>query len=185
MIIITSGGAYTDIDAYAGCVAYAELLRLQGKNAEAVLEPPLNASVPPYLRNLPVQYSRQYQPDDTDQFVLIDISDESVFAPFVAHDRISEIIDHHPGFERYWAGQKHIKAQIEVVGAACTQVFERWQDGGVLGKLPAATAQLLMGGILDNTLGLKAHITTARDVHAYEQLQSLVGDHGTFIEQYF
>ena len=35
-IIVTSGNRYIDIDAYASCIAYANLLRLKGKNAIAV-----------------------------------------------------------------------------------------------------------------------------------------------------
>jgi inorganic pyrophosphatase/exopolyphosphatase len=185
MIIVTSGGAYTDIDAYAGCVAYAELLRLGGEDAEAVLEPRLNASITPYLRSLSARYLKAYEPNNNDVYVIIDTSEEGTFAPFVVHERIREVIDHHPGFERYWADQSHVKAQIEIVGAACTQVFERWGDVGRLKDMSTVIAELLMAGILDNTLGLKAHITTPRDIEAYRKLQELAGDSGTFIERYF
>lgn len=185
MIIVTSGGKYTDIDAYGGCVAYAELLRQGGEEAEAVLEPPLNASVTPHLRSLPVKYSQRYQPVDADMFVLVDISEERVFAPFVTRGRISEIIDHHPGFEAFWAAQEHVKAQIEVVGAACTQIFERWEGSGKTAELSQPLAQLLMAGILDNTLYFKATITTDRDRVSYEKLQAVVSDDGTFAERYF
>ena len=30
MIVVTSGSAYLDIDAYAGCIAFAQVLNLQG-----------------------------------------------------------------------------------------------------------------------------------------------------------
>lgn len=184
-VIVTSGGAYTDIDAYGGCVAYAELLRQNGEAAEAVLEAPLNASIPPHLRELPVRFIQNYLPNDADEFVLIDISEERVFAPFVAHEHIKEIIDHHPGFEAFWANQKHVKAQIEIVGAACTQVFERWEKANKIANLDKSLAKLLMAGILDNTLCLKAAITTDRDRQAYEQMRTIVDDDGTFAERYF
>jgi len=95
------------------------------------------------------------------------------------------VIDHHPGFENYWAERKHVRPQIEVVGAACTQIFERWQTTDRLTEMSTEIAKLLMAGILDNTLGLKAQITTSRDVDAYRKLQEAVGDNGAFIETYF
>jgi hypothetical protein len=36
MRVVTSGSAYLDIDAFACCIAYAELLNHQGINARAV-----------------------------------------------------------------------------------------------------------------------------------------------------
>lgn len=185
MIIVTSGGAYTDIDAYAACIAYAELLRRHGHDSRAVLEPALNVSVTPYLRGLQADFHRTYSPNAADTYVLIDISDGQFFAPFVVHERITEVIDHHPGFEKYWASEPHVKAQIEIVGATCTQIVERWVESGELPSMPVEIAQLLMAGILDNTLGLKARITTERDMNAYEKLQALIGDRGSFIEAYF
>jgi len=185
MIVVTSGGNYTDIDAYGGCIAYAALLQLEGKAAVAVLEPTLNASIPPYLRKLPVHYSKLYQEGETDTFVIIDTSDPATFASFVELKHVEEVIDHHPGFERYWGQHKKVKTQIEVVGAACTQIFERWGSAGRLQEMSAEIAELLMAGILDNTLGLKASITHQRDIDAYHQLQAITGDHGRFMEQYF
>ncbi len=46
MKVVTSGAAYLDIDAYACCIAYAELLNHQGVEARAVSSAPLNASIP-------------------------------------------------------------------------------------------------------------------------------------------
>ena len=36
MKIVTAGSRYIDIDAYAGCIAYANLLNLKGIQAKAV-----------------------------------------------------------------------------------------------------------------------------------------------------
>src|SRR3989344_4504224 len=44
-IIVTTGQPFTDIDALACAIAYTELLRLEGKDAEAVLPGPLNKSI--------------------------------------------------------------------------------------------------------------------------------------------
>lgn len=36
MIVITSGSRYIDIDAYATCIGYRELLKLKGIEAKAI-----------------------------------------------------------------------------------------------------------------------------------------------------
>lgn len=51
MRVVTSGSAYVDIDAYAGCVTYAELLQVQGNEAEAISTAPLNESISKTVRN--------------------------------------------------------------------------------------------------------------------------------------
>ena len=51
MIVVTSGSAYLDIDAYAGCIAFAQLLNLQGLEAKAISSAPLNQSISQTLRD--------------------------------------------------------------------------------------------------------------------------------------
>ena len=52
MKIVTSGSAYLDIDAYAGCIACAELLNVLGEPAKALSSAPLNDSICASLRAL-------------------------------------------------------------------------------------------------------------------------------------
>ena len=184
MIIVTSGDAFVDIDAYAGCLAYAELLRQQGKEAVAIMSPRVNASIPTYLLQ-PTDQALYQHPPTADAYVLIDISDKEHFAYFVEQTKITEVIDHHPGFEKYWQSQSYVHTQIEQVGSACTQIFERWQAASRIEYLPIPLAKLLMAGILDNALGFKAQITTDRDHRAYTELQRIINDDSTFIRTYF
>lgn len=60
MKIVTSGAPYMDIDAYGGCVAYAELLRILGSHARAVSTAPLNESISKTVRSwqAPLQSKR-------------------------------------------------------------------------------------------------------------------------------
>ena len=185
MKIVTSGSRYIDIDAYAGCIAYAELLQKQGHPAQAVAEAALNQSVPPILREWQADFKTDYVPSDDDTFILIDVSEAKYFEDFVDQDRIDEIIDHHLGFEQYWQGRIGGNAVIEDVGAACTQVFEKWEKAGRLDDMSQISARLLMCGILDNTLNFGADITTVRDHHAYEELSSIAGLPEDWPAQYF
>ena len=175
MRVVTSGARYIDIDAYAGCVAYAELLQKLGQPAQAVGEAVLNESIPSIVREWQTDFKTAYVPSGSDTFTLIDVSEPEYFETFVDHDRIDEIIDHHPGLEQYWHDRIGGRAAIEHVGAACTQVFERWEQAAVLGRMSETSARLLMCGILDNTLNFGAEITTGRDENAYEALGKIAG----------
>ena len=177
MKIITSGSSYLDIDAYAACIAYAELLNCLGEPARAVSTAPLNDSITASIRAWDVGLDA-HVPEAQDQFVLVDVSHPSFLDPIVDIDRVVAVFDHHSGFENYWQERLGERARIEHVGAAATQIYECWQAAGVLEKMRPLTAKLLLSAILDNTLNFGAHVTTACDHAAYAALASLacVGD---------
>jgi inorganic pyrophosphatase/exopolyphosphatase len=170
MRVITSGSRYLDIDAYAACIGYAELLRLEGTKAQAISTAPLNGSISPKLRIWKPRFTNKYISSPDDSFTLIDVSDPDHFDELVDLERIDEVIDHHPGFESYWAAHSGVQAQIESIGAACTQVYGRWHESGFLPRIKPTTARLMICGILDNTLNFGARITTLRDKNAYREL---------------
>lgn len=184
MKVVTAGSAYMDIDAYAGCVAEAELLKLCGEEAYAASSAPLNESIPQSLRTLGVGLE-EYRVSNNDEFVLVDVSKEDFFDPIVQNGAIVEVIDHHPGQEQYWAERIGDKATIEFIGASCTQVFERWVAQGKLDELKPDIARLLAAGILDNTLNFNAEVTTNRDRNAYATLVMIGGLPDDFPAQYF
>ena len=173
MKIITSGGRYLDIDAYAGCIAYAELLQQQGTDVQAVSLATLNESIPAIVRGWNAPLVTEYTPSPNDTYTLIDVSEPEYFESFVDANRIDEVIDHHPGLEEYWQERIGDRATIEHVGAACTQVYEKWEQAGIADQISERSAGLLMCGILDNTLNFGAAITNQRDKHAYQQLEKL------------
>lgn len=185
MKIITSGSKYLDIDAYAGCIAYAELLQKLGVNAQAVSTAPLNQTIPPTIRGWNGTLITSYTPSPSDSYTLIDISNPDNFENFVDHSRIDTIIDHHPGFEQYWEDSLGDDALIEHVGAACTQVFEQWEQAGFISQISKTSARLLMCGILDNTLNFGAEITTKRDKDAYKILSQYADLPTDWPSQYF
>jgi len=170
MRIITAGAGYTDIDAYGGIIAYAELLRRQGQEALAVTTAPLNESIPPIVREWPVELATEYAPKPDDTYTLIDVSEPDFFEGFVDIGRVEGVIDHHPGKEAFWQEKIGSKARIEHVGAACTQVYEEWKVAGLQDEMSETSARLLMCGILDNTLNFGAKITNNRDHMAYRAL---------------
>jgi inorganic pyrophosphatase len=183
--IVTSGSQYIDIDAYGATVAYAELLNLQGVAAKAVTSAPINASVPPSVKAWGAPIDQHYVPTADDTFTLVDLSDPTRFDRLVDHEKIDEVIDHHPGHVNQWHERPDVKTDIEFVGSACTMIFERWQKAGLISQMSALSAKLLMCGILDNTLNFKATISTARDRTAYDQLLPISGLPNDWPKRYF
>ncbi|EUB85604.1 DHH family phosphoesterase [Pseudomonas sp. GM30] len=184
MKIITSGASYLDIDAYACCIAYAELLNLQGISARAVSSARPNGSVSPTVLSWGAEFHR-YSPQANDEFVLVDVSDYQHFDPLVVLDQVVEVIDHHPGFERYWAERLGCAADIRPIGAAATLVFQRWQSTGLLPRISVHSAALLATAILDNTLNFSGQMTTELDIEAYEILAPRANLPANWPEQYF
>jgi inorganic pyrophosphatase len=185
MKIVTSGAGYIDIDAYAGCIAYAELLRLKGHDAKAICEAPWNESISSSVRAWKVPFETVYTPANDDSFIIIDVSDPGHFEKFADLERVVEVIDHHPGFEQYWQERIGEKAQIEFIGAACTQVYEQWKAAGAIDSISVVSARLLIAGILDNTLNFGAEITTTRDRIAYDDLLKIAELPNDWTAQYF
>lgn len=159
MIVVTSGKTYLDIDAYASAIAYANLLRLKGVEAKAISTAQINGSITQSLLNLNLQLDK-YEPTENDKYILIDISNKDYFEPFVKESDIIEIIDHHSGYEKYWTNKLKEKAKIEFIGSVATMIVELYEKEGVMNKISKEMATLLISAILDNTLNLKARITT-------------------------
>lgn len=184
MKIVTAGNRYIDIDAYAGCIAYAKLLNLKGIEAKAVSTAKINKSITPNLLKLNPRLE-EYERDDNDEFIIIDVSNKDYFDDIVVENKIIEVIDHHVGYEEYWQNKLGEKAKIEFIGAVATLIVELYEKEKMIEKMPKDIAYLLMAAILDNTLYFKAKVTTDRDKSAYKKLEMIVDNKENYAEKYF
>lgn len=184
MKVVTSGSRYIDIDAYAGCIAYSHLLKLKGIQAKAVSTAKLNESITKRLLELGVNLD-EYTPTEKDEFVVVDVSDRAFFDNLVKEDKVVEIIDHHTGFEDCWEKKLGNNSKIEFIGAVATIIFELYEKENLQDKITEDIAYLMMSAILDNTLNLKAKITTDRDKVAYKKLEKIVKDSENYASRYF
>lgn len=183
MVIVTSGKKYIDIDAYAGCIAYAQLLNLKGIKSKAISKAKLNESITKSLLNLNIKLDK-YEPKEDDEYIVIDVSNKDYFDTFVREEKIIEIIDHHVGYEKYWKNKLKEKAKIEFIGSVATIIVELYEEENLINKISKDLAILLISAILDNTLNLKAKITTQRDIIAYKKLENIINDK-SYPEKYF
>ena len=181
--IVTSGKKYIDIDAYAGCIAYSKLLNSIGYKSFAVTSANYNESISMIIKNLGYNFD-EYEPNSDDEFIILDVSNPDMFDEIVKIEKVFDIIDHHTGFENYW-NEIGINNEIEFIGSVCTIVFEKYNYYNKLKLLDTNLCKLLTAGILDNTLNLKASITTERDINAYNKLLKIGNIADTWANEYF
>lgn len=175
MIVLTVGKTYVDIDGYASCLAYRELLKMLGIKAKFVTHSILNYSIIKSLLDLPYKVD-DYLVKEDDNFIILDLSNKDYFPDFVKEDRIVELIDHHSGFEKYWNDKLNENVVIDKIGAVATIIVEKYEQNDLLKKMNKDIAKLLMAAILDNTLNFTAQITSDRDRMAYKKLQLITGE---------
>ncbi len=187
MKIITAGSTYLDIDAYACAVAMAELLQLQGEPAVAYSAATANYSVCTSLTE-EGKLLRTLPPDcdpETAQYIIVDVSDPGYIKDAVPLAQVTEVYDHHTGFEAYWQDRIGDRACIEFIGAAATLIYRRWQEAGRTEQMSVSTARLLTAAILDNTLYLTSANTTPEDKAAFRALCRQAGADADWCAAYF
>ena len=184
MVVVTAGNKYLDIDAYASCVAYVKLLNAMGVDAVFASSATINASVSSVVRRYDHMILGNYVPKKDDKFIVLDVSNPDFIDKIVQKSNLIEIIDHHTGFETYW-NKNGRKVQIEFIGSVATIIFEKIVEANKTEILNPDMCKLLIAAILDNTLNLKASITTDRDLKAYKMLSKIGRVPKSFKDEYF
>ncbi len=181
--MVTCWWGFVDIDGFACAIAYAELLGLEWKDATAVLTDPLNASVTPEIRAIGAEFSATSKTGDS--YVIVDMSDPEKIQEFAPLDGISEIYDHHFGFEEYWGSRLGKRAKIEPVGAAATLIWEEFKTRGFAKKISRESATLLAHAIISNTVNFLVWLSSERDKTALTDLIKIAELKEDWITKYF
>jgi len=185
MVEVTAGSKYMDIDAYASCIAYAKLLNAMGIKAKAVTTTKnLTASITNSLKKL--NYKLEFVDKIQDKIIVLDVSNPNMINDIVLESDIIEVIDHHPYQEyiSYW-NTRNTKLTLEEIGSVCTIIYEKIKENNKLEILDTDLCKLLIAGILDNTLNLKANITKKRDINAFNELMNIGNINSSFQSEYF
>lgn len=188
MIIVTSGKRYIDIDAYSGIIAYTKLLKSLGKDATSISTSKFNESICPVIKNINLSLDTIDEDTNIDncEFIVLDVSIPDMFDEIIKdNNKVIEIVDHHLGFEDYWKSYSNINLEIEFIGSVCTLIFEKYKKYNKLNLLTPDICKLLLAGILDNTLNLKANITTQRDIEACNSLYKIGNIDKSWANTYF
>lgn len=185
-IVTCWGGTYNgfiDIDGLACAVAYAELLRLEGKDALAVMTDPLNASITPGLRGIAKSYT--INRESWDEYIIVDMSEPKILETFVPLDKITEIYDHHFWYEEYWKERLGNNSVIEYIGAAATLIWEQYDKRGFADRISIESATLLAHAIISNAANFRSNTTIDRDRKALQELEQIAGLATDWIITYF
>jgi len=182
--IITVEKSFCDIDSLACAVAYKELLEKSGKKAVAFIPGELNYSVGNLVEGTELKIKKTC-PDDTDNFVIVDVSNPEKFHSSVDLDKVSEVFDHHPGFEKFWADKIGNNSHIEPIGACATLIWEAFVRSGLGKTISPQSANLLSAAIVSNTRNFKAPNTSTRDHTAFDQLKSYTNLSENWVENYY
>lgn len=186
-IYVTADGIYSDIDIYACSIAYAELLRLEGKNAFAVVNTKFTESITAQLASLKSDYLNQdtINWEHATSIIVLDRSDTEGLRKNLDLTKITELYDHHFGYEKYWSDLLKNNAHIERVGSCATLVWEQVLKRGFSQKISQNSCLLLYAAIISNTLNFKASVTTDRDVVAAREIRTSINIPETFDADYF
>jgi inorganic pyrophosphatase/manganese-dependent inorganic pyrophosphatase len=182
--VVTSGETFVDIDAVACVIAYAELLRLEGCSAEVFFPGTFNNSVTPSVRSWGLDY-RMTPSTTVAEFVVMDVSDPKHIAQAAMDGTVTEVYDHHPGFETYWEEKIGERSHIEPIGACATLIWEEFENRGRANEISQLSARLLAVAILSNTLNFGAVITHERDRRAFDVLWQKCDLPDSWIADYF
>ena len=183
-IVITAGQNFIDIDILACAIAYNELLIKEGKDSVAILPGELNKSVTDTIKKWEPPYLKKCSYTDPN-FVVVDISQPEHLANFVKVEKISELFDHHFGFEKVWHQLTKGRIVIEAVGACATLIWEQFKKRNQSEKISTLSANLLCYAIVSNTLNFKAFVTDERDRAAFKEILQYAKLPTNWIESYF
>ena len=104
------------------------------------------------------------------QVILVDHAEQAQSVPGVEHAEIIEILDHH----HIGSIETHIPvmATFDPVGSTATLVIERFRQNGM--EPTRATAIMLLGAVLSDTVILNSPTTTDRDRAAVSYLERVL-----------
>ena len=184
---VTQAVYTSDMDSLACSIAYTELLRLEGKDATTYVPKDPAHSVTPEIISWGLSYETEPKKEDLKdmEFVLVDTTDPHTFPKFVDKDKITEIYDHHIGYENYWKEKLGDNANIDIIGACATLIWEEYKKRGFSEKISQTSARLLYAAIVSNTLNFKAALTSPRDAQAFEELSPIADIPRDWIQKYF
>jgi inorganic pyrophosphatase/exopolyphosphatase len=160
-----------DLDGLACVYAYTKLLgsidRDNQYSAGVYGQPQIEAQF--LLDKFNITDTLNFNPKiNFDKFILVDASDLTGMPEIIRPQDVIEVVDHrltHQAHDLF----ANAKIEIEVLGAAATLIFEKFQEGKI--EVDYNSAILLYGAIFSNTLNFQIDIVSPRDREAVRFLK--------------
>lgn len=169
--IYVTGHRSPDADTVCSSIAYAKLLRELGYDAQPAVLGEVNKETARILESAGVEVPPLLEDASGKNMVLMDHNDVLLSAEGIEDANIITVVDHH-GDGTIDTSQPLIY-DARPIGSACTIVWIRYRNYGI--DMDAATAELLLGGIMSDTHNLQFEQATAADRAAYADLSERAG----------
>lgn len=171
--ILVFGHKNPDTDAICSAIAYAELKKQLGIEAEPVRLGEINGETKFALEYFNVESPRFVESVATEvnSVILVDHNERQQSASDIDQVRVQEVIDHHriANFET----ADPLYYRCEPVGCTATILNKLYKEKGV--KIRKEMAGLMLSAIISDSLLFKSPTCTKEDVDAAKELAALAG----------
>lgn len=177
--VLVFGHKNPDTDTICSALAYAELKKKLGMDAEAVRLGDVNGETQYALDHFRVKAPRLVErvSDETNSVILVDHNEFQQSADDIADVRILEVVDHHRIANFQTADALYYRA--EPVGCTATILLKLYKEHGV--EIASDMAGLMLSAIISDSLLFKSPTCTDEDIKAAKELAAISG---TDVETY-
>lgn len=171
--VFVFGHKNPDTDSICSAIAYAELKKKLGVNAEPIRLGEINGETEHALKTFNYQVPRYVEnvADEVDAVILVDHNERQQSADDIDRVKILEVIDHHriSNFET----SDPLYYRAEPVGCTATILKKLYKENGV--EISKDIAGLMLSAIISDSLLFKSPTCTEEDVQAAKELAEIAG----------
>lgn len=169
--ILVFGHQNPDTDAIGAAIAFAELQKALGKEAEAVALGTPNEETQFALNHFDVDAPRVVETiaGETSDVMLVDHNEFQQSVSDIVKLNVLSVVDHHRIANFETANPLYYRA--EPVGCTSTIIYKMYRENNV--EIPKAIAGMMLSAIVSDTLLFKSPTCTDEDVHAAQALAEI------------
>ncbi|WP_026824561.1 manganese-dependent inorganic pyrophosphatase [Exiguobacterium marinum] len=171
--VLVFGHKNPDTDTITSALAYAELKKKLGMDAEAVRLGEVNGETQYALDHFRVKAPRLIEgvKGEAEEVILVDHNEFQQSADGIEDVRILEVIDHHRIANFQTADPLYYRA--EPVGCTATILLKLYKEHGI--DIAADMAGLMLSAIISDSLLFKSPTCTDEDIKAAKELADIAG----------
>lgn len=171
--VLVFGHKNPDTDTITSALAYAELKKKLGMDAEAVRLGEVNGETQYALDHFRVKAPRLIESvkGEAEEVILVDHNEFQQSADGIEDVRILEVIDHHRIANFQTADPLYYRA--EPVGCTATILLKLYKEHGV--EIAVDMAGLMLSAIISDSLLFKSPTCTDEDIKAAKELAEIAG----------
>ena len=171
--VLIFGHKNPDTGTICSAIAYAELKKALGMNAEPVRLGAVNGETQFALDTFKIEAPRLVEKvaEEVNEVILVDHNERQQSADDIEQVRVLEVIDHHRIANFETADPLYYRA--EPVGCTATILNKLYKENGV--EIKKEIAGLMLSAIISDSLLFKSPTCTEQDVQAAKELAEIAG----------